>query len=567
MGLFSNKKKTNTIVDVEVFEKDDKDLYESLLGEISTGSHDVKETVITFPDREVYVRSDSGSIKSAYDSSMGLSLESRLYWAEGLGVDETNLNILLGLAPAALFHDYTKFVEKFPESRSSLSSALEAYVIAVIQKTVADFGKHEKVRTEIIHDSRMAKQVASNDFFDLTPEATKTKIEKLVDSEKEALNTLNIAAFKESEVTFSVEDVSYTATTDLERFVFAAAESKASLEQVRSLAAGFIWTEVLEVLIQFAESETIKVSFPGSFTELPDLSDLEEDSTVQSYLEIANPFEDDEELVDKNALLEAKPLEGIIVEMVNTPGDEPAFGVLADDDGNFSYETLRDDETSLFTAGVSDNIEDDVRKVLAHESVSAAVKDEVILYLRRNNTLEAELTSIEKSIADSRGHYSKNVEVYEDLRFQNNVISVLDDSEIGRDSISVVDTIMEKQDSSNVAFFAVSKLEEERYKINVERRIILQKMSLLVSELFGEGVQGILHRIDLKLQGIERVSNVAFHAPEDDEDEHVDPSFLADLTSKNVASKSKEFTYVETPAFFLLAQEIGFNPFEVSSSS
>lgn len=569
MDLFKRKPKINTIVDVEVFEKGDKDFYESLLGEISTGSHDVKETIITFPDREVNVRSAAGVIKSAFDSSLNEPLDSRFYWAKDSGDNEANLKPLLGLRPDELFNSYSEFARTSPNSIEVVSSALEAYVVEVIQKTVADFSNHVKVRTEIIHESKNAKKIEENDFFSLTVAEAKAQIERLADSEKLILNTLSIARFEGSQVTLDVENTSYIAAADAERFIFAAAESKATLEQVKSLSAGFIWLHVLEGLAKMVEAEIIKISFPGSEAELPDIFELENNTNtaVQDYLEIANPFDDDEELINKSLVLDAKPLEGIIVEMVNSPGEEFVFGSsVEDDDGSFMYELLRDDDSNLFTDGVADNIEDDVRKVLSHETVSEAVKNEVIVYLRRNNVLEAELTSIEKSIADGRGRYNKNVEVFEDLRHQNALTS-FDDSEIGREVHAAVDTIKEKQDNSNNAFFAVSKLEEERYRINSERRAILTKMSSIISEMFGEGVQGILHRIDLKLSGIERVSNVAFHAPEDDEVEDVDPSLLKDLTSHTVVSQSKKFSYDETPTFFILTKQFGFNPFETAAST
>jgi hypothetical protein len=564
MGLFKTKPKLNAITDVEVFEKDDKDFYEALLGEISSGSHDVKETVVTFADRRVVVRSASGVIKSAFDSSLDLSLDSRFYWTENAQQNEPDLKSLLSLTQSEVFDQYSIFVEEHPHLKDFLESALESYVISVIQRTVADFGTHEKIRTELINDNRSAKLVQDLDFFNESLDSLKPQIEEIAAREKSALVTLSIARFPASEVKLSIEDDSYVAENDAERFVFTAAENKATLEEVSQLSGGFIWADVLEALVKLAES-TVKVSYPGSDAALPELFDLDNGSSdlSQEYHEIENPFEDDEELEDKNSVLVAKPLEGIIVEMVNNPGEEYVFGSsVEEDDGSFMYETLHDDDSHLFTEGLSDSIEDDVRRILSHGSVPTYLKDEVVLHLRRNTTLEAELSSIEKSIADSRGHYNENVEVFEELKFQNNILTAWDDSETGKESVNGLATINEKQDISNTSFFKVSRLEEDRYRINVERRTILKKTSALISELSDEGVQGILHRIDLKLQGIEKVSNVAFHAPEDDEDEHVDPALLTDLTQETIASKSKEFSYAETPMFFHLMDEMGFNPFE-----
>lgn len=564
MDLFKRKPRPNSITDVEVFEKDDKNFYEALLGEISSGSHDVKETVVTFPDRRVIVRSASGVIKSAFDSSLDLSLDSRFYWTENAVDGEDDLKKLLELNQSEAFDRYSNFVGDNPHLKSFLASSLNAYSISVIQKTVTEFSTHEKIRTEIINDNATAKAVEGLDFFTDSVESLKPRIEDIEARENAALVTLSISRFETSEVKLTVEDESHTPETDAERFVYAAAESKATLFEMEQLSSGFIWAEVLEALVKLSES-SVKVSFPGSDASLPDLFDFDNGSSDLSsdYHEIENPFEDDEELEDKSSVLVARPLEGRIVEMVNNPGEEYIFGsAIEEDDGSFMYETLHDTDSTLFTEGVSDNIEDDVRRVLSHGSVSDRIKDEVVVYLRRNTTLEAELSSIEKSIADSRGRYSANVEVFEELKFQNNALTAYDDSEVGRERFNEIETITEKQDISNRSFFTVSKLEEDRYKINVERRGILKKTSVLISELTDEGVQGILHRIDLKLEGIERVANVAFHAPEDDEDEHVDPSFLMDLTSETISSKSREFTYSETPMFFHLIDEMGFNPFD-----
>lgn len=565
MDLFKRKPKLNVITDVEVFEKEDKDFYEALLGEISSGSHDVKETIVTFPDRRVVVRSASGIIKSAFDSSLDLSLDSRFYWTENAQQNESDLKSLLTLTQSEVFDQYSSFVADHPHLKNFLESSLQSYVISVIQKTVADFGTHERIRTELINENRTAKLVEELDFFNESLNSLKPQIEKIAVREQSALNILSVARFPTSEVKLSVEDDSYVAKNDAERFIVTAAENKATLEEVKQLSSGFIWAEVLEALVELSDS-AVKVSYPGSDAALPEIFDLDNGSSdlSQEYHEIENPFEDDEELEDKNSVLVAKPLEGIIVQPVNEPGEEYLFGSgIEEDDGSFMYEMLHDDDSNFFTEGVYDSIEDDVRRVLSHESVPSRLKEEVVLHLRRNTTLEAELSSIEKSIADGRGRYNENVEVFEELKFQNNVLSASDDSEIGKESLKGLATINEKQDISNISFFTVSKLEEERYKINIERRTILKKTSVLISELTGESVQGILHRIDLKLQGIDKVTNVAFHAPEDDEDEHVDPSLLIDLTPENFAAKSREFAYAETPMFFSLANELGYNPFEL----
>lgn len=564
MDLFKRKPKPNAITDVEVFEKDDKNFYEALLGEISSGSHDVKETVVTFADHKVVVRSASGVIKAAFDTSLDLSLDSRFYWTEQATENEADLKALFELNQAEAFAKYTSFVEDHPHLKDFLSSSLEAYVVSVLQKTVADFGTHERIRTEILNDNATAKTVEGLDFFTDSVSSLKTRVEDIESREQSALSVLGIARFNLAEVKLSIDDDSVSLETDTERFVHAAAENKASLEEMKQLSSGFVWADVLEALIKLSES-SVNVDFPGSNTSLPDLSDFDNGSSdlSQEYHDIENPFEDDEELEDKNSVLVARPLEGIIVEMVNNRDEEYVFGSsIEEDDGSFMYETLHDADSHFFTEGVADSIEDDVRRILSHPSVPSRVKEEVVIYLRRNTTLEAELSSIEKSLADSRGHYNENVEVFEELKFQNNVLTSFDESETGHEKLNEVDKITEKQDSSNRSFFNVSRLEEDRYKINVERRGILRKTSALISELTDENVQGILHRIDLKLQGIEQVTNVAFHAPEDDEDAEVDPSLLTDLTPEAIASKSREFTYSETPLFFHLMDEMGFNPFE-----
>jgi hypothetical protein len=566
MGLLKRKPKINSITDVEVFEKNDTNFYESLLGEISTGSHDVKETVITFTDRQVIIRSASGVIKSAYDTSFELTLDSRFYWSNYPAIKESDIKDLLGLTTAQLFEQYPIFVETFPESKDFLSSALRAYVVTVLRKTVDDFSNHEKVRTELINETAISRCVIGNDFFDMKVTLIEPMIAKLQEAEDSVLKSLSIADFKPSEIILSLESSEYEARTDAERFIVAAAESKATLEDVQKLSRGFFWFDVLEAVAKLAESDTIKVSFPGSQPELPDLLDLDKiaNELSENQRDVENPFEDDEELEDKNSVLDVKPLEGIIVEPVNEPGEEYLFGSgIEEDDGSFMYELLHDDASTLSTEGVSDNIEDDVRKILDHKTVPSHVKDEIVLLLRKNNALEAELSSIEKSIADGRGHYNENVGVFEDLKFQHNVASASDDSETGRESINEEETINEKQDLSNRSFLTISKLEEERYKINVARRAILQRIAALVSEMVGEEVQGVIHRIDVKIKGIDQVTNTAFHAPEDDELEQVDPVLLVEVTSETIAAKSREFTYAQTPTFYLLATEMDFNPFEL----
>jgi hypothetical protein len=588
MGIFKRKPKENFLsnVNVELFEKDYKSLSEALLGELSTGSHDTKETIISFADREIIVRSSSGIIKSVSDSSDNLPLAERLYWSELTVLSDEMLEEIKSSTTADLILKYSDLVNNNPESRELFKSVFRAYSIMTLKKVSADFSQNTKIRTEILPRKSEVTYTEGLDYLDFTPSDVDSRIELENSLEIVYLSAINSQKHPFEKLVLSTGVETIDRSEDSYKFVYTAAESGATLAEVKSLSSGFVWSEILEVLKDLMEDEIVFVTIPSlekpvvAEAPLPSLIEETDDEDGDLSIEIEDANESAEEtvadLIDHSEIatatdlepfnvgVETLPLEGVIVEFIDDE-DHHSFDA-HDDDGSFMYETLDDDNQGVSTDGVHDQIEDDIRSVVRNSTVDESVKDEIVLYLRQNSTLEAELMSIEKTIADKSEHYYENVEFFENMKFNRSLAALADDSEVGHESNLTNGIVSQTQDSSHKSFFVVSKLEEDRHVVNIERKKILTKLATLLSDMTDEGIQSILHRIEIKIAGIENVINLAFHNPKEDENEIVDPSLLEDnadietLTPEEHRVISKH----ESPTFFSLVEELGFNPFETT---
>lgn len=559
MAFFKKDRKPNYVTEVKLLEKDYKNLPEALNGELSNGSLDAKETVIYFEDHKVTVVSIAGVIKSIYNEDDAVLLAERLYWTDELSSAEEDLVREADKNISDLISNYNELVTKYPQAKNTLQEVLYDYTLSVLHKTSSQFATHKKIRTEVITSKAMFDDIEKRDFFTGSIDSLREHAEAMEKTERLNLISLGISGFSEDEVSLSVlTEESQEFETDAKRFAFAAAQNESSLSRVRELSFGFVWPEVLTALHELSEDGIIKASFPGSDDALPLPDDFNTES--EEYCEIENPFEDDDVLEDKNAVMDYAdlPLVGTLVEPVNDPDEEYIFGSdVEEDDGSFMYEMMEQAPVNVATAGLDDNIERDIRKILERNAIPQRVKDEISSYAQKNSTLEGDLIRIEASLAEGRGRYKEHVNSFEELTLQNRIEGYTDDTETEHEKFEDIEKISNKQDVSHISFFTVSKLEEDRYIVNLERRRLLTKIAAMISELAGDNVQSILHRIEAKLIGIENVANVAFHSPKDDEDEIADPT----LTTEQVFSSD------DVPTFFALIEALGFDPFAKTEAS
>lgn len=588
MAFFKKQPKRNPLIDVELIEKDYKTLYDALEGELDMGSQDTKETIVHFADRSVIIRSVAGSVKVAFVEGEVVPLDSRVYWSKLEGTSVDKMMALSKVKVSDLLHNYKTLADS-EDSRDLVRDIFRAHTIATLQKTAETFADHQKIRSELINDSDV---VSYFDFFSVNPKEIKDEVSRLNAKEAEHTYSLGISSFNPDEVKLELGDSTVELKSDADRFIHGAADTGATLRDTKDLSFGFVWEDVLRSLKRLVNEGAVSINYPGKDVELPEFEEIiaipasntsgtftidkNDEDPVSEYIEgdleislgegldIENPFEDDEMLEDKGAVLVSRelprienPIEGLIVESVenNHQGFTPV-----DDDGDFMYETIDDEnENTVCTSGLDDNIDADVRRLMKNNSIGPKIREFVNINLDRNSTLEYRLVSIEKSISSSRERFQAHVGDFEELKFEKSIEQLSDASEVGRENFDH-EVIAEKQNKSNVSFFNVSELEEERYSLNTQRRDLLMSLHAMISEMLGEEVQSILHRIETKVSGIDQVSNVAFHSPVEDDTINVDPEILAAF---DAASKI-ELSYDDAPTFFSLVSSFGFDPINAS---
>lgn len=577
MAFLKRRPKPNPLIDVELIEKDYKNLYEALTGELNAGSRDTKETVIHFSDRRVVVRSVAGEIKLAFEEPSTVDLSARAYWAEIAGVNVSRMMERSNTSITDLIRDYKSF-QVDSESEEVLRDIFEAVTVTTLQRASADFEKHEKVRSELINDSSMVNEMNDMDFFSATPKEISEMLLRQSEKERKYIRDLNVSGATEADVTLRVQSPTNELASDSDRFVYGAAEAESTLADMRSLSFGFVWSDILDSIKKLSDKGVVNLTYPGIDETLPEFDeisfhheeeidrDLEiEDSELstnpedQNDSEISNPFITDYVLEDKsiampvhNTYSTEESLNGIIVEPIN---DAASFSQ-QDDDGNFMYEMLSEEEPKTSTEGIEDSIDSDVRRLFKANGVGSKIQYHVARVLSEQSDLEAQLASVERRISESHNHLRENVDHFEELKFEKTFAEYHDDSEVDHSNFND-NIIEERQNNSNKQFFNVSDLEQSRFEINNKRRQLLQTLHNLISELIGENVQSVLHRIEIKLDGIEKVSNLAFHDPSEDDDSNVDHELLNAL-------KTPELEFEDAPTFFNMVAQFGFDPLTVA---
>lgn len=247
------------------------------------------------------------------------------------------------------------------------------------------------------------------------------------------------------------------------------------------------------------------------------------------------------------------------------PPEEALEGV-SEDDGGFDFEDLDDSIEEGMTGGLDDpDFDKDFENVMKKENLSTKEFNQLKTLVKKNRTLEKSVVEVEQDIAKHQSEYNNSIADYQDISLDRGVQNILNDT------VEEDPELETTRNESNNVFFNLHTSELNRFDLNQERKVILEQLFNSVDSFSSEYVQEMLHRISLKLDGIESVMNSAFHDPKEDNDMPVDEELVNDLKNsepeveiheEETLVNNEEDQEVSRPMFDQIVEELGFNPFK-----
>lgn len=574
MGLFSRKKNEFDPRESYVPEVTyDDDLPTTLLKATGVGSKDAKRVEVSYENTTVVYIFDCGVLKSVEDVNEPLELLQRFYWVDKNRYDEDKLAEIAELAQNnALPVFYSRIIAEYSDYVSLVDEILYAYSVSVMLKT-----QNQKI-TNLTMDILLGT----------AEEFAETLSYMAVDS-RELANLINeLTAKEEEEIGFitkepirysvlNLKDTTFIPETDVDKIIYAAAESQSTLEDVKMLSQGFFFSNILLRLSELEEQKIVEIDEPTrKLLEVADEADA-----LPSF---------DDELMDEEELF-AEPVEKMIpekkVETQEEVGGSAAFTHPEDlaeedweysapdnndsDDGDFSFEELEEQEG---TSHILDGFSNDMKRTLSRNDASKETIKEVSEWLKKNEALEEETHELDKEIKDLQVRYDETYHTFQytavDKTFNEN-------EDISDEELENIRTI------SNVVFESLYEAEEERMAIGIERKTLLRNMIKTVSAFTSNDVQETVYKLEQKIEGINSVVNKALHTAKDEErmaegadlavmpvsDDNVDAEVdeFFDKPQEDIVAEPTlykpivEYSVDDTPLFYELAKILG-NPLQ-----
>jgi len=527
------------------------DLKTSLVEALSVGSKDSKFLdVLTEDGDQIFIYANSGEIKYAYSKNNPLRFSERLFW-----VSEDSLSFEKREKLSTLVNDfsnvnfYAEIMKEIPESKDVVDGILRDYTLSVILNSKR--AKITKIFTELLFHPENAI-VENINFFEKSIDELIDEVEKLDKDENKFLHALS--KNKDEKVSIALpEGFNQKPNNDIEYLLFSAAEAESTIAEVREASTGFVFAEVLSVLNSLiynkvitideigddddalptfpfeetAEKESIVVSPKDEETEssneerkeIPiddystvisndfdvfkqepenkDLESTESDLMVENVTEEVESDSDDSDTHDStlhgshhihpsSGMFEVEEDDEFV--FAYPPKDSADDSVGSEDDGGFDFEVVEDAESAGTTGALDDeDFVKDFEKVLKDKKISEENRKEVRSLVENNDKLEIELKSVEQEVVSAQEEYNKS------------------------------DSSAESDSDSHDSLSTLYEVESQRQEINTARKSVLERLFIITDSLPSDYVQEMLHRITLKLDGIESVVNVAFNVSEQED--------------------------------------------------
>lgn len=548
---------------------------EELVKSLSTGSKDAKLLDIFTEDDQIYLYTDSGNLKYAYSKNEPLEISERLFWVldEQLSLEDREKLVAFNYNFENL-EAYLKIIDEMPQAQSVIEKILSDYTLSIALKVRQS--KIVKINTELLFsiESRLVKKPT---FLTIGINELDDKLAKMEQDEKKALKNINEEKNESVKLSLGKE---FIPKNDIEKLLVLAADSNKTISDVRAVSRGFLFSEVIQTLStlmfekkivvdELDEEEALPAVLPnGDLAEENKVDEVTEETTVESSESAASkqmisegaPVDVDLNDTTKNDstvpvrvdLLAEEDMDDDeddwrYIEVDSESEEVATFMRDADDDGGFDLEQVEEDFVIGNTVALDDaDFISDFEKALLVAGVNEGINDRIMVLLHANKKLEDKVKAIEESIIPHSQAYGSSLNDFQEKIIDKGVESILSDD-------GDVENLNETLNTSNETFFQLEKLEMERYELNEERRTLLSELQIHTIELNGDNVQDLINRITLKERGIDKVANIAFHDPKDDETETVDELLIGD---ELLVYKKKE-----VPVFFSLIKELGFDPF------
>lgn len=567
--LFGKKKEQfNPDMD-NIPETEQKSLQEAVVNAIGVGSKDVKTIIVHFEnDEKLDLIMSSETIKYVTNNQEQKVLSNIQWTAPDLFTEEDRSKIEEIFKTNKYFEAILEVSEQVSEKAANhIGNAFANNSMTLIER----YSNQRVIKTEIdLTSPHSRKNVNNNGFFSLECSKIDSTIAERDEKKKTALMFAGESEFEDIKLSTSDTTDYFTATSDEERFIIVAATKNSTLKELVESAHGFDIIKVYVTVETLMWKSIIKIDTPEVETEDDDMfaidsEDLEslinggkfEDKNEDDTAVTDNLMEDllkqeDSEIITTDRKL---PTTVDVLENVsddNDDSDEWRFSAptdLADDDGAFEYEVVEDDIEG-YTEGLDEELLIAVTRILDDVVIKDALRKDILNLVDYNTDLESSVRDIEVEIRNSRMNYRESFGEYQDIAIQ---IAVDDMNNIESEKDEDIEEVRE---GSNEQWFALEKLESDRFALNDTRTQILTDLKNKVSKLAGFHVQEVIHRIDIKLKGILSVSNVAFYDQSDKETDllTVDPALLEENTTDKYDKR-------DTPVFFTIAATLGFNPF------
>lgn len=517
MGFFTKKNKKNVFDPREQYVPEvvyNDDLPTTLVKTIGIGSKDAKKVSIEYENDTLFYYFDSGVLRGIESEKTPLELYHRFYWVDKEQYDDQDLEKIVQLSDELNLVDfYQALKESYPHYVEIMTSILHNNSFQLLLSFYDE--KIKSVQMEPL-DQVEDQKVRNLSLMDIDARNIGVEVDKEL---KKQNDLMSIITESEEDITLlKVLDNTYMPKTDVERIVWAAAESGSSLANIAELSKGFLWSEILETINELNYSQRIEVIDPNRVVEesepLPDLDLLinTETEKVESLPELEDEEPSDGEDNEKSESLSDDPFGELEEWEYSAPKNNDLK-----DDGGFKYNEEPIEEDITLTKHLLDDFEFNVKVAIAEEEFDRDSIVEVSSLLRKNRELEEKTVEVESKISPLQTNYDNRFTTFQHL----SVNKTIDDENI------VGDDVDKMRELSNRSFRELYDLEEERFNIGCERKEVLRKLEKQLINLTNENSQELLYRLNQKREAIDNIVNLAYHTPNDDENIEIDPSFLA----------------------------------------
>lgn len=506
MGFFNRKKGLVDLSKAEIPDIEYESLRTELIQNLGNGSKDAKVLEITFEgDVKVNIYGSNGEIKYAYTEQLPLELDQRLFWLDSNDYDVTKISdIAKENSDFSNLDFYAAILKDVPEGKIALDKILHDYTLSVLE--LIENKKIVKLVVDLLFDE--ARNLVNNVKFINLPVRD---VNNELDSMRSEIATLNSQLLSNNDLNLKLtERVSDINTSnDEQRMLSLAASAESTLAEVKDVSSGFLWVNILRELKSLIDSGEIGASYDDSDnSEYSDVVDLPV-GEVKSEVPLESLELPSAAVVTDNDVLADDDEDGLL----GYDSGKSSTPLLRDsnDDGDFAYESIESESPNM-TARINDPaFFDYVKKVTNFDGVSETAREEVDDLTKENDEFEKRVKLIEDKIKPLINSYNEAFEIHQELSFKAN----FSDTEPTEKDKYELNNATKRV---NEAFFNLEQAEHERYDLNMDRLDILDELKIVVSVLPGDYIQELLHQIQLKIDGVKNVVNIAFGSPEENRD-------------------------------------------------